>query len=53
MLTASCVGVVVGYAGVRRIGDLFEEFVVFQHALVNERKALSLLSEAVETIISE
>ena len=33
MPKASCVGVVVGHAEAGRVGDLFEELVIFQHAL--------------------
>lgn len=41
-LTASCSGVLVCYAGVRRIRRLFEEFIVFQHA----RQVLNTLRES-------
>lgn len=34
VLTVSCVGVLICYTGVRWIWNLFEEFVIFQHALV-------------------
>lgn len=53
MLEASRGGLLIGYAGVRWIGNLAEEFVIFQHALVKERKGLSSQPKATETIIND
>jgi hypothetical protein len=38
MALASNVGIVICYAGVGRVRDLFEEFIIFQHALETDRK---------------
>lgn len=52
-LTASCSGVLVCYTGVWRIRRLFEEFIVFQHALLKRHDTEKKLNNKKFFVVSE